>query len=136
MRYILLFLVIILVVLLIAFSDFFLFQLVKRRIIEINAQAKRSFRYKPITIWNTLLAGLAFWGPPLFLLGDQYLLEVRIFLTLIYWLVVAGCLNFYLRMRASQKTATDSMPYLVAFALAGGLLLAPALTALFALMER
>jgi hypothetical protein len=134
MRYILLFLFILLIALIIAFSDFVLLRLVRERMAEINDRARKAHHYRPISIPSVLMASLAFWVPPFYLLGDQHLLEFKIFATLLYWLLASVGLNFYIRMRSSQQTASASLPFLVSFAIASGLLLGPALSAIGSFM--
>jgi hypothetical protein len=130
MRYVLLLLVVVLVIMLIAFTDFVLLRLVRKRITEINEQAQRSYQFRPITILKVMMVSLAFWVPPFYLLKDRYLLESKIFFTLIYWLIASICLNFYIRMRSSQKTASESLFFLILFAIISGILLLPTLTAI------
>jgi Na+/melibiose symporter-like transporter len=134
MRYVLLSLIVIFIVMLIAFTDFILLRLVRERITEINGHAHGSYRFRPITILNALMVSLAFWVPPFYLLKDGYLLEAKIFFTLIYWLASSICLYFYIRVRSSPKTAKESLVFLILFAIVSGMLLLPALTAINSLL--
>lgn len=134
MRTILILSIAVLLVILLDYSDFFLTRLIRDRIEKINNQAVQVFAYKPISILNTALTSLLFWLPPFYLLPDPLLLEYKIMLTIIYWAVVSICLTFYLRKKSSHKISLRALPFIVSFAVAGGVFLGPVLRAVNTLL--
>ncbi len=120
----------VLLVVILDYSDFFLTRLIRNRITEINEHASRSFAYKPLSRPNLFITALLFWFPPFYLLGDNLILEYKIFITILYWTGVSILLIYYLRKRSSKKTARESLPFLISFAVASGLFLGPVFTAI------
>ncbi|MFU8818794.1 MAG: MFS transporter [Desulfurivibrio sp.] len=121
-----------LLVYLIAYTDFVLTRKLKERVAAINTAAWRGYSHRPLN-WP-LAAGLAllFWGMPVFLLTPDLYLEYQIILTLAIWLLLAGGLYWYLRQRTSIRLAGQALLLLLAFAVVSGLLLGP----LFSLLKK
>ena len=119
-----------LLVYLLAYTDFVLTRKLKERIAAINQQGRQAHAYRPLN-WP-LAAGLAllFWVLPILLLGPGLYLEYRVFLTLVIWGLLGGALYGYLFRRTGRKLARQTLVLLLAFALACGLLLGPILIAL------
>jgi|GEM_PF-6538701 len=121
-----------LLVYLIAYTDFVLSRRLKERVAAINTAADRESSFRPLN-WP-LAAGLAllFWGLPVFLFTEDLYLEYKLILTLVLWSLTAGGLYGYLRHRASARLAGQALPLLLAFAVACGLPLGP----LFSILKK
>ncbi|MDF1614854.1 MFS transporter [Desulfurivibrio dismutans] len=114
-----------LLIYLIAYTDFVLSRKLKERVTAINDQGWRSYSHRPLS-WP-LAAGLALgcWVVPGLLPRQTLYLEYRILLTLLVWGIIAGVLYWLLKRRTDAKLAGQALPLLMAFAVISGLLLAP-----------
>ncbi len=126
-------LVLILVVLL-DYSDFFLTRFIRKRVGEINENALKSFGYKPINRLSLSMASLLFWLPPIYFISNSLLLEYKILVTILYWIVASTCHALYIRRNSSPTTAKQSLPFIISFAIGSGLFLGPVLGAVNALL--
>lgn len=123
-----------LLIYLIAYTDFVLSRKLKEQAAAINNLGWREYSHRPLS-WP-LAAGLALfcWAVPGLLPRQALYLEYRIILTLLAWGLVAGVVYWYLRRRTDAPLARRALPLLLIFALATGLLLAPLFNLLYPLL--
>lgn len=114
-----------LLIYLIAYTDFILSRKLKKQVTTINDQGRRLYAFSPLN-WP-LAAGLALgcWAVPGLLPRRALYLEYRIMLTLLAWGLLAGLVYWYIRRRADAPLARRTLPLLLAWAVISGLLLAP-----------
>ncbi len=123
-----------LLIYLIAYTDFVLSRKLKERVAALNESGRREYSFRPCN-WP-LATGLAlfFWAVPGLLPRPALYLEYRIMLTLLAWGAAIGLLRWYLRHRTNAELARRTLPLLAAFALASGPLLAPLFNLLYKLL--
>lgn len=114
-----------LLVYLLAYTDFVLSRKLKERVTEINAHGERFYRFRPLNIARVAVLSLLFWLIPIFLISPQWYLEYRLGLTILVWALLAAGAYCYLYLRTSPRTARQALPLLLGFAVAAGLLLGP-----------
>ncbi|MDZ7641220.1 MAG: MFS transporter [Desulfurivibrio sp.] len=115
---------------LIAYSDFVLSRQLKERLAAINAAGWRGYTCKPLNWPLAIGLSLWCWAPPLLLLDQSLYLEYRLILTLAFWGATAGGLHWHLARRTTPRLARQALPLLLAFALVSGLLWGPLLNLL------
>lgn len=118
-----------LLVYLIAYTDFVLSRLLKERLRMINEAGWRNYSLRPVNWWLAVGLALLYWLPSVLLPAALYL-EYRIMLTLLIWALLGGGLYWYLIQRTSIRLARQALPLLLAFAIAAGLLLGPLFNAI------
>lgn len=134
MRFILGLFVVLLLVIILDYTDSFLTRWVRNRMSEINNRSLRSFAYKPLNRLIILIMSLLFWLPPIYLLDKKLFLEYKIIITITYWVGLSFALAFYIRKKSSRKTTREALPFIIFFSVAGGMILGPLLAAVKALL--
>ncbi|ADH85686.1 hypothetical protein [Desulfurivibrio alkaliphilus] len=109
----------------IAYTDFVLSRKLKMQVAAINDQGRRDYSFQPLS-WP-LAAGLALgcWAVLGLLPRQALYLEYRILLTLLAWGVMAGLVYWFLKQRTNARLAQQALLLLLGFAVISGLLLAP-----------
>lgn len=127
-------LVVILLFLLLAYSDLYFTRRVKEAIATINDNAERQFNFRPLTVVLFTVMSLLFWIPSYYIISLNLLLEYRLLLTFVYCGVITGCVYSYCRHRASARIARQALPFLLVFAFITGLVILPIMAGIHALL--
>lgn len=114
-----------LLVYLLAYTDFVLSRKLKEQVAAINEQGWRLYSFRPLSWPLAVGLALAGWTVPGLLPRQALYLEYRILLTLLAWAVLAGALYWYLQRRTDAGLAGRALPLLLGFMIVSGLLLAP-----------
>lgn len=126
-------LIVTLLFLFLAYSDFYFTRRVKASIATINDNAEESFNFRPLALPIFTAMSLLFWIPSYYILACNLLLEYRLLLTLLYCAVVTGCVYSYYRRRASAHIAWQSLPFLLGFAIITGIIILSGMAGVHAL---
>ncbi|MFH7319455.1 MFS transporter [Desulfurivibrio sp. D14AmB] len=121
-----------LLVYLIAYTDFVLSRRLKERVKAINTTGWRQFSFRPLNWPLAAALALLFWGLPVLLPAEDLYLEYKLILALFLWSLAAGGFYGYLRHRTSARLAGQALPLLLLFAVACGVLLGP----LFSILKK
>lgn len=114
-----------LLIYLIAYTDFVLSRKLKERVARINELGRRGYSFRPLNWPLAAALAVSCWAVPGLLPRSLLYLEYRILLTLLAWGAAAWALRRYLLGRTDSELARQALPLLLAFALVAGLPLAP-----------
>lgn len=119
-----------LLVYLLAYTDFILSRKLKSRVGKINDLGLRFHQFRPLTPLTATIFSLLFWLLPAALVNPGLYLEYRIGIHLIIWTLLGGALYYFLIRRTSRSLARQALPLLLACAFFSGVLLSPLFSAL------
>lgn len=128
-------LVVVLLFLLLAYSDLYFTRRIKEKIAGINHNAEERYNFRPLGILHFALTSLLLWVPSYYLLTRSLLLEYRLLLTVVYWGGAAVGLYTYGRQKASPAMAWQSLPFWLGFALIAGIVILPCMAGIHALIK-
>lgn len=117
-------LVVIVLFIFFAYGDFFFSRVIKKKIKEINQEAKESFGFNPISKTNTLVFSAIFWIPFYYLTAViNILLEYKILLIIIHLLITSLLVFWHLSYRSSPRTAQQALPMILFFSIPYGVII-------------
>jgi hypothetical protein len=112
-------------VVLLFLSDFFLTNIIKEKINEINHQSQKKGNFKAVSILKIIVLSLLVWLVPLSLLPATVKLEYQIIITLSYWFILFFLMFNYLAQKTTRQLAKKCLPFLAAPALLSGIVFVP-----------
>ena len=117
-------LIIILVFIILAYSDFVLTKIIKQKIYKTNEESRKSFNFVPVNRINVIGFSTIFWVPVFYIstVLDIYL-EYKIIVIVTCLLIISSLSYLYIFKKTSQKIAKESLPLIILFSLPGGIII-------------
>lgn len=119
-------LILILVFVILAYSDFFLKRKIIQKIKETNDESRESYDYIPIKLVILIVFSAICWIPVSYMLFSlTILLEYKIIILVTYLLITSSLLYLHISKKSSKEIARKSLPILVFISIAFGLIFIP-----------
>ena len=117
-------LIIILVFIILAYSDFFLSKIIKQKIYKTNEESRKSFNFVPVNRINVIGFSTIFWVPVFYIstILNIYV-EYKIIIIVTYLVIISSLSYLYIFNKTSKKIAKESLPLIVFFSIPCGIII-------------